>query len=234
MVKITKKAKHVGDTDLPSARLSESEQAALIEAANPILKTLKVRPPRLSRAVRKAVLDLDESALDNIPRPMEARGNRDFKTSGRKNSMRELVAYRRLNVRALIVRGYADVEIADRLGLPITLVQTDVAETNKQLKAELNEFDLPLFVAKSLSFYDDARKIAIDVGASAVDTETRLSAVRTATQIESEKQRYLERLGLFKHLNPMGSFPRTSERDDGADFDKFLRAFPQLPAPEAA
>ena len=136
-------------------------------------------------------------------------------------------AERLIYVHRLKVRGLSIVQIANVLGFSPASIEKDIAVINKQLRAEVHNFDYPLFIGQSVRFYDEVRDIAMGITDSTASDITKLGAIKTALAAETDKATFLERVGAFANLpNHFVAIPETDkESSDGDDFKEFAKAF---------
>ena len=137
-------------------------------------------------------------------------------------------AERLICVHRLKMRGMSIAQIATALGFSPASIEKDIAIINKQLRAEVHNFDYPLFIGQSIRFYDEARNILMGIVDSKASSDmVKLGALKTALDAENNKAVFLERVGAFANLpNHFVAIPETDkESSDGDDFKEFAKAF---------
>lgn len=136
-------------------------------------------------------------------------------------------AERYLHVLRLKMRGLSRVEIASALGFSVSTIEKDITEINKQLRAEIKNFDHQLFIAQSMAFFEEVRNttmvIAADTDNAAV---ARIGALKVALNAEMDKINLLEKIGAFDQLLPVlnpDSPHDSEEQSDAEDFRRFMK-----------
>ena len=136
-------------------------------------------------------------------------------------------AERLIHVHRLKVWGFSIVQIANVLGFSPASIEKDIALINKQLRAEVYNFDYPLFIGQSIRFFEEVRNIAMSVTDSNATDVVKLGALKTALDAEQNKAVFLERVGAFANI-PNQFIPDSlddADETDGEQFEKFMRAF---------
>lgn len=192
------------------------------------------------RSERKAAMqpeDLD-ALLEDTGAPMtdELRKERSETQKakmggGRIRATKEAVEYRRKQVLRLMLRGVPKQTIAEHLGLTVRQVYEDATEINRDLRSELQNFDYPLYIGMSVSFYDEARNIALRLATDNKEKSntTKMTALRVALQAEDSKHDFLAKVGLFRVAAPTDPFNsiqtgRQGSYSDENDIQNFLDA----------
>lgn len=138
-------------------------------------------------------------------------------------------AERLIYVHRLKVRGMSIAQIANVLGFSPASIEKDIAVINKQLRAEVHNFDYPLFIGQSMRFFEEVRNISMGIADSNASDITKLGAIKTALAAETDKAAFLERVGAFANLpNHFVAIPDSlddQEETDGQQFQKFMKAF---------
>lgn len=147
----------------------------------------------------------------------------------RHRSTVEETEYRRLQVHRLVLRGVPAKTIAQHLGVSIHTVYADTKFINARIKRDVQEMDYPLYIGKSISFYDECRNIALRMATDTNEKSTmaKLSALQAALKAEDSKNNFLGKLGLYKSVNPTDPFSglntgKESTHSDSNDIDSFL------------
>lgn len=130
----------------------------------------------------------------------------------------DAVEYRRKQIHRLLLRGVPKKTICEYLNIPVSSFYKDLNAINCKLREEIMTMDYPLFIAQSVSFFDEARNIALRL---ATDTKERSNMVKmraldVAIKAEAEKHKYLGTIGLYKSPSPIdtGQGAKTNDADD--------------------
>lgn len=136
-------------------------------------------------------------------------------------------AERLIYVHRLKVRGMSIIQIANVLGFSPASIEKDIAVINKQLRAEVNNFDYPLFIGQSIRFYEEIRNVAMSVTNGNAPDVVKLGALKTAIDAEQNKAAFLERVGAFANMPNWFTPDSLDDLDetDGEQFEKFMKAF---------
>ena len=137
-------------------------------------------------------------------------------------------AERYLHVLRLKMRGLSRGEIAAALGFSVSTIEKDITAINKQLRAEVQNFDYQLFIGQSMAFYEEVRNATMVIAADSDNAAVvRLGALKVALNAEVDKISLLEKIGAFDETNlalnpesPHGS----EEQSDAEDFRQFMKA----------
>lgn len=145
----------------------------------------------------------------------------------RMRTTKDKLEYRRKQVLRLLLRGVPQLTIAGHLGVSLATVRMDVLEINKEMRGSVRNLDYPLFIGQTLAFFEEARNIALRIASDKdmKDIGSQIRALSTAIQAESEKHRYLEKVGLYNIPKPSEGFGIVGEgaSSDGGDFADFMR-----------
>ena len=136
-------------------------------------------------------------------------------------------AERYLHVLRLKMRGLSRAEIAAALGFSVSTIEKDITEINKQLRAEVRNFDHHLFIGQSMAFYEEVRNATMVIAADGDNAAVvRLGALKVALNAEIDKISLLEKIGAFDEthlvLNP-DSHLHSEEQSDAEDFRLFMK-----------
>ena len=128
----------------------------------------------------------------------------------------EELEMRRSKVQRLIMRGIHKQDIADALGIHLKTVYSDINAMKKQIRQNVMQMDLPLFVGETLEFYDEIKQIALRMasGHEFKDPKVRLQALREAVNAEDSKHRFLSLAGLYKAVTPSKAYASLQQDDD--------------------
>lgn len=244
MSKLTEKA---GATPKERKKLSKALSAAEKKAQDAKKKAAEqFSPEALDAALREDNLPLEGSpdALASttgdggsvVERDANGMpiGNND--AAKRFRASPEGTEYRRKQVQRLLLRGVPRVAIANYLGVSIDTIHSDVKFINAAMRQEMQNFDYPMYIGQSLSFYDECKLLAMRLANDNKEKSNgvKMTAVRTALEAEKAKHELLKTVGLFKIVAPTDPFNAINTGRQGAFSDENdLGSFMQLIAKAA-
>jgi len=182
--------------------------------------------PRLPNKVKGATVPLNKNWTPEEIEIIKTTGSEHDKEVVAKLTELGVDGERLLHVHRLKMRGLSRVEIAATLGFSVATIEKDIAAINKQIRAEVTDFDYALYIGQSMAFYDEVRNSSMVIAANENNPEViRLGAYKTAMAAENDKINLLARVGLFDNstdvFNPES--PTEKERTDGDDFMDFIQ-----------
>ncbi len=157
----------------------------------------------------------------------------------------EALEFRRHILLRLLLRGVSHAQIQEYLGISKSTLYHDIRHINDQMTGEVTDFNYPLFIGKTLAFYDEARNIALRVAAdermmmtnprakhkkpqplrSLVGMATRMTALNAAINAENSKHTFLRLAGLYTTAEAETGNPFDSQNSDkGTDADSLREA----------
>jgi hypothetical protein len=182
--------------------------------------------------IKKGSTDIDPIDLDVLSGVLDIKiGKRHPKSTD------EGLEFRRKQITRLLLRGVPKQTIAQHLKIGLTTLYRDISAINDEMKREVSNIDLPLFVGMTIAFYDEVRNIALRMATDSneKDNRTKLNSLKVALDAESDKHRYLSLTGLYGEVVKQSELygkPRgdhTLDHDDLGDFKNFIsNCLPQI------
>lgn len=129
----------------------------------------------------------------------------------------------------LRLKGLTLMDISKYIGKSFQKTKELMAEANAGIRAEIQDFDYPLFIGDSIHFYNEVRDSNMALANSA-DTTTpamKTLCMRTAMTAETAKHNFLQKVGLFSRPSNSSVFEpeiqESKESTDADDFQEFLQ-----------
>jgi len=129
---------------------------------------------------------------------------------------KEELEVRRGKVQKLVMRGVHKAEIAEYLGIHLKTVYADMAALKKQIRKNVMQMDMPLFVGETMSFYDEVKQISLRMATdpNEKDKKIKMAALREAVNAEDSKHRFLALSGMYKAIQPDKVYQGISQGDE--------------------
>lgn len=109
--------------------------------------------------------------------------------------------YRLRLLNRMLMRNVPIDEIAKEIGVSVGTVLKDRRELHKRLREAAKRIDIHEFIGRGMSFYEEARGIALRASSSTkAPLNVRLAAVRTALSANNDGVRFLDAVGVFDVL----------------------------------
>jgi len=128
---------------------------------------------------------------------------------------KEELAVRRTKVQQLLMRGIHKNDIAEKLGIHLKTVYSDINAMKKQIRQNVMQLDFPLFVGETMGFYEEAKQVALRIATDETekDKKVRLQALGAAVSAEDSKHRFLSQAGMYKAINPDKAYSNLLQSD---------------------
>ena len=131
---------------------------------------------------------------------------------------------RRSQVARLLLRGVAQTDIAQHLGVPYTTVQSDMRAIRREWRESVNNYNISEAVGESLTFYREVRDLALREASNPLNKTTDIiNAASAALRAEDSKNAFLSRMGLYDVLDAekRDAFRQGKSRELTQDADEF-------------
>jgi DNA-directed RNA polymerase specialized sigma24 family protein len=131
---------------------------------------------------------------------------------------------RRAQVARLLLRGVAQTDISQHLGVPYTTVQSDMRAIRREWRESVNSYNISEAVGESLSFYREVRDLALREASNPLNKTTDIiGAVNAALKAEDSKNAFLARMGLYDVLDSekRDAFRQGKSRELTQDSEEF-------------
>lgn len=158
----------------------------------------------------------------------------EMNVPGRTRSTKEQIEIRRAQVLRLCLRGVPRAAIAKTLGVNIQTVYDDQHQNNLRMKRQVQSMDYADMIGQSMSFYQEARNMALrEAGDSNNKNLTsKMVALRTAIDAENSMHALLTRVGLYRMVPATDPFNDVNTGRRGSYSDEMdIKRFMQLIAP---
>lgn len=129
----------------------------------------------------------------------------------------------------LRLKGLTTMDISKYIGKSFQKTRDLMAEANAAIRAEVQDFDYPLFIGDSIHFFNEVRDSNMAMANSAETKTPAMKALcmRTAMSAETAKHNFLQKVGLFSRPSNSSVFEpaiqESKETTDADDFQEFLR-----------
>ncbi len=221
------------DVNKKMARLGKDSKMGKIRK-----RVLKVKgndpiPGKEERAIKRDAERFDDADLQAIVEGTESEEEKKSRNGLVRASEGEL-EIRRKQVLRLMLRGVPKVTMSNFLQISTATLYRDIEAINDQMRFEVQNLDLPLFVGQTRAFFRECRDICMRMATDTKqnDSRVKLMAVRTALDAEREEHRYLSLTGLYGVANKSHALYRNVGQqddldavDDGEDFQKFFDSY---------
>lgn len=213
----------------PTSR-STAKAKPLKETNNGMTNAEKFPDSKLDELLQKsAEVTLTETYKDEY-------GHEREKVVKRKYSTKEQIELRRKQVFKLTLHNVPKVIIADYMNVSVETIYKDLQAIGISLRTEATVMDMPTFIGITNGFYDHVRGHALMMSqqhGKGISQQHRINALMVALKAEEDKQKFLERTGLFEAVNPAALWAQVNKdfgkTDDAADLQKVIGLLENLP-----
>lgn len=204
---------------------SKKSTSKVDQPANPI-KVKVVSTIAAQATTTEPPMDSGEFSTDELDTLMEDAGLSPPEREGGAKLKGLELEFRRKQVHRLMLRGVPRKTICDYLNMSRHTLEDDIQAINAQIKREVLVMDYPLLIGQTLTFFDEARNIALRLATDTKESSSlvKMRALDVAIKAESERHRYLNMVGLYKATSPIDIGAGDSSRSDADDFLGLIEA----------